>query len=130
VTEYVVRFLAGGLLVSMFAVVGDIVRSKSFAGLFEAAPSVALATLGIAWFQHGGAYAGLQAHSMSLGGVSLACYSVLVCHMLMSPDWRANRNACRAAGLVRCRLWLVWRNREIGNATSTLPLVAAQKPLV
>jgi hypothetical protein len=57
VTEYVVRFLAGGLLVSMFAVVGDIVRSKSFAGLFEAAPSVALATLGIAWFQHGGAYA-------------------------------------------------------------------------
>jgi hypothetical protein len=41
VTEYVVRFLAGGLLVSMFAVVGDIVRPKSFAGLFEAAPSVA-----------------------------------------------------------------------------------------
>jgi len=83
VTEYIIRFLAGGLLVSLFAVIGDVVRPKSFAGLFGAAPSVALATLGIAWFQHGGAYAGLQANAMILGGVALACYSVIVCQMLM-----------------------------------------------
>jgi Protein of unknown function (DUF3147) len=39
-----VRFVAGGLIVSLFAVLGDVLRPKSFAGLFGAAPSVALAT--------------------------------------------------------------------------------------
>jgi hypothetical protein len=43
-TEYVVRFLVGGIVVSAFATLGDILRPKSFAGLCGAAPSVALAT--------------------------------------------------------------------------------------
>jgi hypothetical protein len=43
-TVYVVRFLVGGILVSAFAMLGDILRPKSFAGLFGAAPSVALST--------------------------------------------------------------------------------------
>ena len=42
--ELLVRFVIGGLAVSSFAVVGDIFKPKSFAGLFGAAPSVALAT--------------------------------------------------------------------------------------
>jgi hypothetical protein len=46
-TEYVVRFLLGGVVVSAFSMLGDMLRPKSFAGLFGAAPSVALATLGI-----------------------------------------------------------------------------------
>lgn len=50
--EYIVRFLAGGLIVSAFAILSDILRPKSFAGLLGAAPSVALATLGIALVQH------------------------------------------------------------------------------
>ena len=33
-TEYVIRFLVGGIVVSAFAVLGDILRPKSFAGLF------------------------------------------------------------------------------------------------
>jgi hypothetical protein len=40
--EYLVRFLAGGIVVSAFAELGDVLRPKSFAGLFGAAPSVAL----------------------------------------------------------------------------------------
>ena len=47
-TEYLVRFLVGGVVVSAFAVFSDALRPKSFAGLFGAAPSVALATLAIA----------------------------------------------------------------------------------
>ena len=101
-TEYVIRFLAGGLLVSLFAIIGDIVRPKSFAGLFGAAPSVALATLGIAWFQHDGAYAGLQANSMILGGVALGCYSVIVCQMLM----RLQTGALTAT-LIALPVWFV-----------------------
>jgi hypothetical protein len=56
-TEYVVRFLLGGAVVSAFAMLGDVLRPKSFAGLFGAAPSVALATLGTAIFRHGVDYA-------------------------------------------------------------------------
>ena len=46
--EYPARFLIGGLAVSVFALLGDMLRPKTFAGLFGAAPFVALATLGIA----------------------------------------------------------------------------------
>jgi uncharacterized membrane protein (GlpM family) len=51
--EYLLRFVLGGLVVLLFAVLGDLLRPKSFAGLFGAAPSVALATLGIAVAEHG-----------------------------------------------------------------------------
>jgi len=37
----------GGMIVSLFASLGDVLKPKSFAGLFGAAPSVALATLGL-----------------------------------------------------------------------------------
>ena len=63
-TEYLLRFIVGGLFVSLFAIIGDVVRPKSFAGLFGAAPSIALATLGIAWAQHGSHCAGIQARAM------------------------------------------------------------------
>ena len=52
--EYVIRFLAGGIVVSAFALLGDILRPKSFAGLFGAAPSVGLATLTLALLKQGG----------------------------------------------------------------------------
>jgi hypothetical protein len=39
------RFIIGGAIVSAFASIGDLLKPKSFAGLFGAAPSVALATL-------------------------------------------------------------------------------------
>jgi len=40
--EYGLRFLAGGIAASAFAALGDTLRPKSFAGLFGAAPSIAL----------------------------------------------------------------------------------------
>lgn len=39
------RGLLGGCLVVMFALVGEVVKPKVFAGLFASAPSVALASL-------------------------------------------------------------------------------------
>jgi hypothetical protein len=47
VKEMVVRFVIGGIVVSSFAVLGDLFKPKSLAGLFGAAPSVALAALGL-----------------------------------------------------------------------------------
>jgi hypothetical protein len=37
--EMVIRFFIGGVVVSLFAIIGDNLRPKSFAGLFGAAPS-------------------------------------------------------------------------------------------
>jgi hypothetical protein len=82
-SEYVVRFLVGGAVVSAFAMLGDLLRPKSFAGLFGAAPSVALATLGIAIHQHGAGYAALQSRAMIAGAIALSLYSVVVCHLLI-----------------------------------------------
>jgi hypothetical protein len=88
-TEYVVRFLVGGIVVSAFAMLGDILRPKSFAGLLGAAPSVALATLGIAVYQHGAGYAALQTHTMIAGAIALGVYGVVVCHLLVRTPLRA-----------------------------------------
>jgi hypothetical protein len=88
-SEYVIRFLVGGVVVSAFAVLGDILRPKSFAGLFGAAPSVALPTLAIATMQHGAANASTQSATMIVGAVALAFYGVIVCHLLMRAHLRA-----------------------------------------
>ena len=82
-TEYVLRFIAGGVVVSAFAILCDMLKPKSFGGLLGAAPSVALATLGIAVVQHGTHYAAGESWTMIYGAVALGCYSVVVCHLLM-----------------------------------------------
>ena len=81
--EYIIRFLAGGIVVSAFALLGDLLRPKSFAGLFGAAPSVALATLSLALLKQGGQYAAVEGRSMVIGSVALAAYSFLVCQLLI-----------------------------------------------
>jgi hypothetical protein len=81
---------------------GDVLRPKSFAGLFGAAPSVALATLGIAVCQHGSGYGALQSHSMMAGAIALAVYSVVVCHLLVRARLRA-----APATLVSFVVWLI-----------------------
>ena len=101
-SEYVVRFLVGGAVVSAFAMLGDLLRPKSFAGLFGAAPSVALATLGIAIHQHGADYAAVQSGWMMSGAVALAFYSVIVCHLLARARLRV-----LAATMLSLAAWLV-----------------------
>lgn len=88
-TEYLIRFAAGGIIVSVFAMLGDVLRPKSFAGLFSAAPSVALATLSIAITTKGADYAVLQARGMMIGAVALAVYSIVVCQLQMRRRVRA-----------------------------------------
>ena len=73
-----IRFLVGGVVVSLFATLGDVLRPKSFAGLFGAAPSIALATIGLTIRQDGRAYAALECRSMMLGAVGFFAYAVLV----------------------------------------------------
>ena len=45
ILEPVFRFLVGGVVVSLFALLEGVLKPKSFAGLLSAAPSVALAKI-------------------------------------------------------------------------------------
>ncbi|HLG82843.1 MAG TPA: DUF3147 family protein [Bradyrhizobium sp.] len=87
--EYAIRFVAGGLVVSAFAVLGDMLRPKSFAGLFGAAPSVALATLLLTFWTEGAPYVASEAPAMVCGAIALAACAVVVCQILMRLRWSA-----------------------------------------
>ena len=97
--QWLIRFLVGGMVVSLFALVGDVLRPKGFAGLFAAAPSVALATLGLTVLEMGPSYAALEARSMILGAVALVIYAA-GCVYLMA------RRHVRAAPTSLGLLWL------------------------
>jgi hypothetical protein len=80
--ELVVRFLIGGALVSLFSLTGELFKPKSFAGLFGSAPSVAIASLGLAYVHHGSAYVATSARSMFLGALGLFAFTVACVEMV------------------------------------------------
>jgi hypothetical protein len=81
--ELLLRFVIGGVVVSLFAILGDIFRPKSFAGLFGAAPSIALATLGLTIHQDGKLYAAIEARSMIAGAIAMAAYATATSWILL-----------------------------------------------
>lgn len=94
--EYGLRFLAGGFAVSVFATLGDALRPKSFAGLFGAASSIALATLVITFSNKSPSFAAVEARSMIVGAFALAAYSWVVCILLkkfLLRSWAATMTA-------------------------------------
>ena len=80
--ELVIRFLIGGSIVSAFAALGDILNPKSFAGLFGAAPSVAIATLSLTVAREGSGYAAIEARSMIIGAIAFIVYACLVSYVI------------------------------------------------
>jgi hypothetical protein len=87
--QILVRFLVGGAVVSVFAMVGDVLKPKSFAGLFGAAPSIALATLGLTISARGTAYAAIESCSMIAGAAALFAYASFVSWIMMRYKIRA-----------------------------------------
>src|ERR1700758_5073064 len=87
--QFVIRFFVGGLIVSAFAALGDVLKPKSFAGLFGAAPSVALATLGLTVLAQGPTYAGVEARSMIGGAVGMVVYAWVTMQLIKKWSWGA-----------------------------------------
>lgn len=83
-----IRFFIGGISVSTFSLLGDLFKPKSFAGLFGAAPSVALATLALSVMADGRPSAATQSTSMMLSCVALFCYSSCVSWTMMHRSMR------------------------------------------
>jgi hypothetical protein len=92
-SDIIVRFFIGGLVVSVFSIISDLLKPKTFAGLFGAAPSIALATLGLTVTTEGKNYAAIEARSMILGALALLAYSLVLSHVLL----RFKRSAIRAS---------------------------------
>lgn len=101
--QFLYRFLIGGLVVSFFAVIGDVLKPKSFAGIFGAAPSVALATLTLTVLAVGKNYAALEARSMIVGACAFFVYCWL-CMRVMAKT-KAGATAVTVSTLVA---WLAW----------------------
>jgi hypothetical protein len=110
-TQLLFRFLVGGLCVSAFAVLGTIFRPKSFAGLFGAAPSVALATLALTVKTGGRLYAAIEARSMLAGAAAFFVYAWLSMFLLhrYKPPTTILTTALLVLWLaVALSLWLVF----------------------
>lgn len=71
------RGLAGGVLVVVFALIGETVSPKAFAGLFSAAPSVAVASLLITLATKDAETARHASTGMVVGGVGMMACCVL-----------------------------------------------------
>jgi hypothetical protein len=111
-SENLARFFIGGLIVSFFAVLAEMFRPKSFAGLFGAAPSVALATLGLTIASQGAHYAAAEARSMILGAIAFLCYAAATSWLLWHYKPRALTATVSLIPIwfaVSFALWLVVR---------------------
>lgn len=110
--QLLLRFVVGGTLVSLFAVLGDVLRPKGFAGLFAAAPSVALATLSLTILIDGKPYAAIEAKSMIAAALAFCAYAVLCVYLMAIKHVRAAPAAIGALlawGSVACALFAVLR---------------------
>jgi hypothetical protein len=104
--ELAIRFVLGDLIVSAFATIGGVLRPKSFAGIFGAAPSVALASLGLTFLTKGSDNVSVDGHAMVLGAIALCLYSGVVARLLLHYRW----NILVATG----SSWLVWLATAFG----------------
>jgi uncharacterized membrane protein (GlpM family) len=86
--------LAGGLLVVAFALLSQVLSPKRFAGLFAAAPAVALAGLTIVLLDKGTTDAHHEAVGMLAGSAGMVAYAAVVVPLLRRrPAWRAAAEA-------------------------------------
>ncbi|HET9100030.1 MAG TPA: DUF3147 family protein [Acidobacteriaceae bacterium] len=110
-TDILLRFLIGGAMVALFSFIGCMFSPKSFAGLFGAAPSVALATLLLTVSHSGKQYAAIETRSMVGGGIAFLLYAFCVALILSTKRFSA-LSATLASMTVwfgsALIVWLVW----------------------
>jgi hypothetical protein len=109
--EILMRVAIGGLVVSAFAMLGDVFKPKSFGGLFGAAPSIALATLALTVSANGKPYAAIEARSMIGGAIAFFIYASSVSHLMMRYKLPALAVTCALIPLWLAPafgLWALW----------------------
>lgn len=87
--DLLLRFVIGGFVVSAFATLGDLFKPKSFAGLFAAAPTIALATMVLTMHKDGAEHLATEARSMVAGAVAFCMYASVCSFVLMHSKLKA-----------------------------------------
>ena len=101
----VVKALAGGTLVTAFALLSEGLTPKRFAGLFSAAPAVAIAGLGITLLDKGSHDAEQSSLGMLAGSAGMIVYAATAVVLLRRlPAGRAATAALVSGFLVAAAL--------------------------
>jgi len=83
VKDILLKIIIGGVAVSGFAMLGELLKPKSFAGLLGAAHSVSLATLVLTVMKEGKTYASIEARSMVPGAITFAVYAAIISRLMI-----------------------------------------------
>jgi uncharacterized membrane protein (GlpM family) len=95
-----VKAMNGGLFVVAFALLGEVLEPKRFAGLFSAAPSVALANLSVVLLTKGAADGKENAIGMIAGAIALIVFCVVARKLVARYD-------ALIGSALACGVWLV-----------------------
>jgi uncharacterized membrane protein (GlpM family) len=106
--QWIIRFLVGGIIISLFASLGDVIKPKGFAGLFGAAPSVALATLGLTVLNQGKEFASIEARSMIVGAVAFVLYAITCVYLMGVKRMKASYATLGALSIWSLSAWGLW----------------------
>jgi len=101
ITTLIIRFVVGGTVVGVFALIAEVLGPKSLAGIFGAAPSVAIATLGLTIGTKGKLAGAQESHAMVLGGLAFFAYACCCFLLLAKLRWSA-----KAASAGSLWVWL------------------------
>ncbi len=77
-----VKTIVGAIAVVAFSVVGEAAKPKRFAGLFAAAPSIAIASLAITALAKGGKGAVPYAQGMLMGSAGMIAYCLVSLYLI------------------------------------------------
>ena len=94
--EIVLKAFAGGLFVLAFAALAQTIAPKRFAGVFSAAPSVALGSLLVTLAFSGAVDVGRSAAGMRVGAVAFTVYCLVAAPLIRR--WGAWRGSGAALG--------------------------------
>ncbi len=109
VVAVLVKAVAGGVLVLAFAALSETLTPKRLAGVFSAAPSVALASIIVTAVAKGVSDVTAAAHGMVIGAVAFTVYCLLVVPLIRK--WGAVRGSAVAVagwGIATALGFLVW----------------------
>jgi Protein of unknown function (DUF3147) len=95
--EVALKMLAGGMFVLAFAALAQILAPKRFAGVFSAAPSVALGSLLVTAAFSGAADVAVSGRGMAVSAVAFAVYCVAAVPLMRRwGAWRGSAAALAA----------------------------------
>jgi hypothetical protein len=97
IAEVLLKALAGGLFVLAFAALAQMIAPKRFAGVFSAAPSVALGSLLVTVAFSGAGDVAVSARGMQVGAVAFIAYCLAAVPLIKA--WGAWRGSAAALGV-------------------------------